>query len=117
MSQWNMGATPDPETGVREFEMRVTTDDSVGSMNGTAIFRGVTFHVAGELAASGSVPARAYSAFYLGGSDQQTAPKFVGMTGTMEGPGGSPQPIQLNLVQTDSEDGLQYGYNAKLTPL
>jgi|GEM_PF-6591012 len=68
MSQWNMGSSPDPQTGQREFTMNITTDDSTGAMNGTVTFQQVNYNVSGEWAASGSLPGRNYSAFYLGGS-------------------------------------------------
>ncbi|TRD11865.1 hypothetical protein FGU71_08365 [Erythrobacter insulae] len=87
-----------------------------GQMAGTVVFQDVNYAVTGEWAAADSVPGRNYSAFFLGGSDDQTAPEFIAVGGTMKGPGSAPVSISMNLIRTDSTDGLQYGWSGEMVP-
>jgi hypothetical protein len=116
MSNWNMGSKPHPD-GSRDVAIAFSNDDSTGAMSGSVQFEGGTFQIAGNWAASRSVPGRNYSAFALWGSNQQGATQYIAATGTMVGPGTSPQMIQLNLIRVSTADDLQYGWDGKLLPM
>jgi hypothetical protein len=116
MSNWNMGSKPHGD-GSRDVVIAFQNDDSNGAMSGTVQFEGGTFRISGNWAASGSVPGRNYSAFALWGSNQQGATQYIAATGTMVGPGPSPQAVQLNLIRVSTADDLQYGWDGKLLPM
>ncbi|MCK0127449.1 hypothetical protein [Erythrobacter sp. F6033] len=106
---WNMKSA-DGETSIG------VSASGTGEMSGTLVFQEVAYEVTGEWAASGSVPGRDYSAFYLGGGNSKSAPEFIAAAGTMKGPGSAPESIALNLIRTDSHTGLQYGWDGELLP-
>lgn len=116
MSNWNLGSAQHPD-GSRDVVIAFVNNDAIGEVTGTLTFQGHTFYVNGNWAAAGSVPGRQYSAFALWGSDQQGATEYVSACGTMVGPGGAPQSIQLNLIRVSTGDGQQYGWDGKLLPL
>jgi len=91
-------------------------DDATGSMLGTLVFEGATYHITGNWAASGSIPGRNFSAFALWGSDQNDATVYVAVAGLMTGPGGSPESVQLSLTRTSTSDGEMYGWDGQLLP-
>ena len=51
------------------------------------------------------------------GFHNQGATQYVSACGTMVGPGGAPQSIQLNLIRVSTIDGEQYGWDGKLLPM
>lgn len=116
MSNWNLGSKPYPD-GSRDVVIAFQNNDANGQMSGTLQFKGDTYHVNGNWAASGSVPGRNYSAFALWGSNQQGATVYVAAAGTMVGPGGSPQEIVLNLIRASTADDEQYGWDGLLLPM
>ncbi len=87
-----------------------------GLVTGMVEFEHKSYTVTGQWAAAGSVKGRNYSAFTLSGSDGRSAPEFIAAAGTMKGPGNAPETISLNLIRTDSTDGLQYGWDGELKP-
>jgi len=111
-----MGSAPHPD-GSRDVVIVFQNDDSNGAMAGTLTFEGGTFGISGNWAASGSISGRNYSAFALYGSNGQAATQYIAATGTMAGPGPSPQSIQLNLIRVSTGDDLQYGWDGKLLPM
>ena len=98
-----------------ETQMNVNAEGS-GVVGGTITFHGVQYAVSGVWAAAGSVPGRNYSAFAVQGGDGQSAPEFIAAAGTMKGPGNAPDSVSINLIRTDSTDGLQYGWDGTLVP-
>ena len=116
MSNWNMGSELNSD-GSRDVVIAFQNDDSNGQMAGTLQFQGDTYYINGNWAASGSIAGRNYSAFALWGSDQQSATQYVAAAGTMAGPGGSPQSIDLNLIRASTGDDEQYGWDGKLLPI
>lgn len=87
------------------------------SLISAMLFEGDTYAIAGNGAASGSVPGRNYSAFALWGRNQQGATVYIAAAGTMAGPGGSPQSIDLHLIRASTADDEQYGWDGKLLPI
>lgn len=116
VSNWNM-ASEQQSNGSPVVVISFQNDDSNGQMSGTLQFQGDTYYVNGNWAASGSVPGRNYSAFALWGSDQQGATQYIAAAGTMIGPGGSPESIDLNLIRASTGDDEQYGWDGKLLPI
>ncbi len=116
MSNWNLGSPPHSD-GSRDVVIAFVNNDAIGQVTGTLTFMGHAFAVNGNWAASGSVPGRNFSAFALWGSDNQGATQYVSACGTMVGPGGAPQSIQLNLIRVSTIDGEQYGWDGKLLPM
>ena len=116
MSNWNLGSEPNGD-GSRDVVIAFQNDDSNGQMAGTLQFKGDTYYVNGNWAASGSIPGRNYSAFALWGSDRQGATQYVAATGTMAGSGYAPDAIQLNLIRVSTGDDEQYGWDGKLLPM
>lgn len=116
MSNWNLGSEPHPD-GSRDVVIAFQNDDSNGQMSGTLVFKGDTYYVNGNWAASGSVPGRNFSAFALWGSNQQGATVYIAAAGTMAGPGPSPKSIDLNLIRASTGDDEQYGWDGLLLPM
>ncbi len=116
MSNWEMGSKPH-DGGERDVKINFLTDDSTGAIGGQLWFKDMLYTVNGSWAAAGSVPGRNNSAFALWGADSAAATDFVAAAGTMEGPGGAPVSIQLNLVRARSSDGQQFGWSGVLQPL
>ena len=87
-----------------------------GSVSGTLTFQSVVYDVVGQWAAADSVPGRNYSAFAVWASYRESAPEFVAAAGTMAGPGSAPESVAMNLIRTDSTDGLPYGWSGTLKP-
>jgi hypothetical protein len=116
MSNWNMGSEVHSD-GSRDVVISFQNDDSNGQMSGTLVFQGDTYYINGNWAASGSVPGRNFSAFALWGTDQQGATQYVAVAGTMVGPGGAPQSIDLNLIRASTGNDQQYGWDGLLLPI
>lgn len=116
MSNWNLGSEAHSD-GSRDVVIAFQNDDSNGQMSGTLVFKGDTYYVNGNWAASGSVPGRNFSAFALWGSNQQGATVYIAAAGTMVGPGPSPQSIDLNLIRASTGDDEQYGWDGLLLPI
>ncbi|MEO1044032.1 MAG: hypothetical protein AAFX04_01175 [Pseudomonadota bacterium] len=115
MGVWKLGSKP-YDDGSRDVILAVNATGA-GPVTGTLTFKQVEYTANGDWAASGSVPGRNYSAFYVGGSDNQSAPEFIVAAGTMKGSGADPDSISINIVRTDSTDGLQYGWDGELLPM
>jgi hypothetical protein len=116
MSNWNMGSPAHPD-GTRDVVIAFANNDATGQVGGTLTFFGHSYQVYGNWAAAGSIPGRNFSAFALWGTDNQGATQYIAATGTMAGPGPSPQAVQLNLIRVQTESGQQYGWDGKLLPL
>lgn len=116
MSIWNLGSEVNSD-GSRDVVIAFANNDANGQMSGTLQFKGDTYQINGNWAASGSVPGRNYSAFALWGSNQQGATQYVAATGTMQGPGSAPKRIDLNLIRVSTADDQQYGWDGKLLPM
>lgn len=116
MSHWVMGSEPHSD-GTRDVTINFNNDDSNGQMQGVVTFEGAEFSIHGNWAASGSLPGRNASAFGLSGSNQVDATIYIAAVGTMQGPGGAPESITLNLNRASSGDGEQYGWDGILKPM
>jgi hypothetical protein len=118
MSHWYLGRPIiDSRFDLRDVVIDIQTDDSVGSMQGTIVFQGVTFTVTGQWAASGSVPGRNASAFRLSGSDGEVAPVYIAAAGIMIGPGPSPKSINMDISRASTTDGTLFDWGGTLTPI
>jgi hypothetical protein len=115
MSNWEMGSKPYSD-GSRDVKINFLTNDATGAVGGTLWFKNMVFTVHGQWSASGSVPGRNFSGFALYGADSGAA-DYVAAGGTMVGPGGSPQSIQLNLIRVETGNGHQYGWDGELLPI
>lgn len=109
MSAWYMKS----DDGV--LQIAFATDDSTGAVSGTLIFQDVEYGVSGNWGASGSIPGRDYSAFAIYATEP-SGMYYLGMVGTIQGPGSSPTSMQVNLNRADCSDGFQLGYDAVLMP-
>lgn len=116
MSNWNMGSEVNSD-GSRDVIIAFQNDDANGQMSGTLQFKGRSFYVNGNWAASGSVPGRNFSAFALWGTDGQDATEYVAVAGTMVGPGPAPESIDMNLIRVSTADDEQYGWDGLLLPM
>ncbi|MCA1748856.1 MAG: hypothetical protein LC634_04775 [Sphingomonadales bacterium] len=116
MSHWVLGSEEYPD-GTRDVTIDFTNNDANGEMSGTLVFKGHTFYISGNWAASGSIPGRNHSAFALWGSDQQAATVYVAVAGTMDGPGSAPEDIVMNLIRVSTGDDEQYGWSGVLKPI
>lgn len=116
MSNWEMGSKPYHD-GSRDVIINFVNDDATGVVGGQLWFKGMLYNVHGSWAASGSMPGRNVSAFAIWGSDGAAATDYVAATGTMDGPGNSPQSIAINLIRVETTNGQQYGWDGDLLPI
>jgi hypothetical protein len=92
------------------------TNDATGAMTGTLNYLGVAYQVSGGWDASYSLPGRNYSAFGLSGNDGATAPRWIAATGIMNGPGGAPADINIQMDIASSTDGTMTHYEGVVLP-
>lgn len=116
MSNWALGSKPHDD-GKRDVMIYFQSDDATGRLNGWMRFKGKTYIVEGVWAAAGSVPGRNHSILMATANDQQAAPVFLAMAGTIDDGPGAPAQIELNLIRASSVDDLQYGWNGVLLPM
>ena len=88
-----------------------------GSLAGTLTCGGIVYSVSGRWAASGALPGRNASAFYLLGGTSDPGPTMLGAAGIMAGPGQQPVQVTLQVTVSSSADGGLRTYSGVLVPI
>jgi phospholipase C len=91
-------------------------------LNGTLVYQGRSYTVAGGWAASGSIPGRNASAFHLSGYPADAGklakgvPNYIAATGIMKGPGDNPSSIDIRVGASSSLEGTLIHCSGTLLP-
>ncbi len=115
MPSWVMGSEKRSD-GTRDVVIQFSHDDATGNLAGWIRCMGKTFIVSGSWVAAFSVPGRNHSIMALMGSDQQAAPVFIAITGSIDGPGSAPTGIDMNMIHASCHDDHQRGWGGRLKP-
>jgi hypothetical protein len=93
--------------------------DGNGGMSGTLIVDGTNFAINGNWAASGSLPGRNASVFFVAGEHDigSSLPDYLGASGNMVGPGDWPQSIQIAGSTCSTNDGVVNPFDVTLLPV
>jgi hypothetical protein len=93
--------------------------DGNGGMSGTLIVDGTNFAINGNWAASGSLPGRNASVFFVAGEHDigPSLPDYLGASGNMVGPGDWPQSIQIAGSTCSTNDGVVNPFDETLLPV
>jgi hypothetical protein len=112
MSHWKLVSQD------RTLTLDLNTSDDTGATNGTLVYQGRVYVVAGGWDASGSVPGRNFSAFAVSGrtTGLPNVPNWIAATGIMTGPGSSPAQIDIQVNMSSSAAGTFSDYAAALFP-
>lgn len=96
-----------------------TSADDNGGMSGTLTVDGTNFAVTGNWAASGSLPGRNASVFFVSGEHDigPSLPDYLGASGNMAGPGNWPQSIQIAGSSCSTNDGVVHPFDTTLLPV
>ena len=116
MSNWALGSKKHAG-GERDVTIYFDSNDPTGHLTGWLRFMGKTYIAEGTWAAAGSVPGRAHSILALIANDQQAAPVYLAMAGTIDDGKGQPAQIELNIIRTSSIDDKQSGWGGILLPI
>lgn len=106
--------TPLYSDGSRDVLLELNSDDATGNLQGSLIFKGDKFSVAGTWAAAGSEPDRHFNALALHGADPASGCVLIAATGTFAGMPDGSQQMQLNTLRVSTSNDRQYGWDGTL---
>lgn len=113
MAEWKMGSKPYSD-GARDLTLDFNADGVSGTINGTAVFKGASFTVAGVWAAAGSEPDRNYTVFAVSGATATSPSRTIAIAGTVVESVGAAQGMDVNLVTASSGDDTERSWGGPL---